>query len=390
MKLSDFPNEMPAITLDFLNSRQLDPRITFTRASTGTGTVDGEVHTFNTNVPRLTDRGLLIEEARTNKLPRSTFVTGWTAQGAVVGGTTELAPDGSNTAVEISGPNTSGTKSLHYVSNQNGTGVNTFTFYAKATLPNTGQAAWIGYYAGQSTNGGQIAFDLDTGEITQVLDPLKGDAAVDCVYAGSGWWRLQLTLTPDGANNFKWIAGVEKNVGDILIWGAQLEEGGFPTSYIPTAGTTVTRAADVCTITGDEFSSWYNQSEGSFTASVTRPIQRGGRVLSTSSLRYFDFYFAANPLGVGGIYQHNAGSAYQSPTATVTTKFGASLSTNGASKAVNGSGSTYTNNVNIVDVSSLVIGNGAPGINDPLNGPISRISYYPTRLSNDALEALTS
>ena len=33
MKLTDYPNELPAITLDFLNSKQLDPRINFSRAS---------------------------------------------------------------------------------------------------------------------------------------------------------------------------------------------------------------------------------------------------------------------------------------------------------------------------------------------------------------------
>ena len=57
MKLTDYPNELPAITLDFLNSRQLDPRITFGRASAASpdslAMVNGKVQQFAANVPTL-------------------------------------------------------------------------------------------------------------------------------------------------------------------------------------------------------------------------------------------------------------------------------------------------------------------------------------------------
>ena len=57
-------------------------------------------------------------------------------------------------------------------------------------------------------------------------------------------------------------APVQQTQGTVTVWGCQLELGAFSSSTIITSGSTVTRAADVASITGTNFSSWYNQSEG--------------------------------------------------------------------------------------------------------------------------------
>jgi len=66
--------------------------------------------------------------------------------------------------------------------------------------------------------------------------------------------------------------GIADERGDFLCYGFQLEQGSFPTSYIPTAGTQVTRAADDCSLTlGDE----YNASEGTIYCELTYPVGAG-------------------------------------------------------------------------------------------------------------------
>lgn len=60
---------------------------------------------------------------------------------------------------------------------------------------------------------------------------------------------------------------------------AQLEAGSFPTSFIPTAAASVLRNADVPTMTGSNFSSWYNASEGSFTIEYNQPNNLAGNTV---------------------------------------------------------------------------------------------------------------
>jgi hypothetical protein len=62
-----------------------------------------------------------------------------------------------------------------------------------------------------------------------------------------------------------WIGGYQgtySSVGSLYAWGAQLEDGAFPTSYIPTTSSTAIRSEDVASMTGTNFSSWYNTSGG--------------------------------------------------------------------------------------------------------------------------------
>jgi hypothetical protein len=184
----------------------------------------------------------------------------------------------------------------------------------------------------------------------------------------------------------------------------QLEQGAFATSVIPTSGTAVTRSADVASITGTNFSSWYRQDEGTVFASYQFPA---GSAVNTNSRQLFDSSDGTtnNRFSVRGI--GGASTADQ-----ITVRSGAStvaqFSTNGtapgtAPRAIaavyrlddyaavaTGSTSAVTDTSGALPVglNQANIG-GAVNGTEYLSGTIKRLTYWPTRLPNTTLQQIT-
>ena len=170
--------------------------------------------------------------------------------------------DGNTTADKLIA-NTSNNK--HYVQDGQGslTGVYRASVFAKAD----------GYdymeVGERATGGARAVFNLSTGEIeTEVLSP---NARME--YYGNGWYRCSIEENMPSSNFFAFRIAVSDNTTSdsswagngtdgILIWGAQLELGDYPTSYIPTTSSTVTRSADECSGAGT--SAEFNDTESSF------------------------------------------------------------------------------------------------------------------------------
>ena len=80
------------------------------------------------------------------------------------------------------------------------------------------------------------------------------------------WKRIDFTTTY-AANNINGRLLISSNdATSCLVYGAQVELGSYPTSYIPTSGSAVTRNADVCNDAGD--SNTFNDSEGVLYAEI--------------------------------------------------------------------------------------------------------------------------
>jgi hypothetical protein len=371
-----YPNVRPTLDLAFAATKALDPRITFTRASTGTYVgSNGTLRTAGINEARfdhspltLESLGLLLEEARTNLLLQSEdFSTSWTTVTAAVTTNVATAPNGTTTADLYSGTSTSAVNQS--VSLTSGV-TYTISFYVKS--------------AGLGNDSFRLRID--------------GAQTSSNFTATSEWQRFTFTAT--SANTGARTCGIVRNTPadnvDVLIWGAQLEVGAFPTSYIPTTSATVTRAADVASITGANFSSWYNQTEGTNLIEFRETDRTGTRTprsLSdgTASNRIDAFLSSSltvnNRLVLAGV-SYNPGNLTLSAAGTVN-KHVASAAPGSAIAVTNGTLSTESAPPSLPVVNRIVIGADSIG-GTPFTGTIRRLTYWPWRLSNATLQALTS
>ena len=177
----------------------------------------------------------------------------------------------------------------------------------------------------------------------------------------------------------------------------QLEQGAFATSAIPTTTAAATRSADVASITGANFSSWYRQDEGTVfsDASVSYAIPATSFPLvasfndGTSNNRIENGFLTAAVAGyevtsVGssqvGLYPAVGSSTRKLATAFQANNFAASV--NGGSANTDASGTVPT-------VDRLRLGDRTGAATTNLFGTIRRLTYWPTRLSNEVLQRIT-
>lgn len=393
-----------SLALDFTSGNDtLDPRITFTRALNTATRVNnsGYIETVNANVARfdydpvtLQSKGLLIEEARTNTARYNQDMSnslGWLQTNATVTATNVPAPNNTNTGVTFVGNMYTSYGITGVVST-----IYTASCFMKAGDSNFGRIRLHSNNASDTIAYYQI--DLTTGALTSLATGSSPSAAA--TYYGNGWWRVAITGTAisTALRMYVYSGTVAAPTLSTTVWGAQLETGAFATSFIPTTTGSVTRNADVATMTSTNFSSWYNQTEGSLyvnslqTNAVARTINYISITDGTSS-NYIIHSTSSSGIGTyPGIVRVAATNQY---AVFSSVSFGTEVKSiigykqDSIAGAINGSLLSEATTATIPTVDRLYIGANTSGT-VTLNGWIKKIYYYPTRLANSALLSLVS
>jgi hypothetical protein len=358
----------PTLNLQFTTGI-LDSRITFTRASSATYfDSSGLLQTAGTNVPRFTydpvslaAQGLLIEEARTNVVLQNRDLTNvaWVKTTATAA-LNQTGIDGvSNSASSLT------------AAAGNATAVQAIVLGSSARF----QTAYVKRLVGS----GVIQMTMDNG------------ATWTTVTVTAGWTRVSIP-TQTLANPIVGFRIVTS--GDsIAIDYVQNENGTFATSAIAVSGTAVARSADIASMTGTNFSSWFNQSEGTFVVEYSCPILIGG-VISANDGSFDNRYsLRANQSTAGTLFVTkagvteaaiNVGSLTYAPvkSAMAYKVNDIALANAGLLGQIDTAAALPT--VDRMNIGTLEISG------QPLDGTIKSIRYYPTRLSNAQLQALST
>ena len=360
--------------------------------------------------------GLLVEESRTNLLTYSEDLSGYTKNSITTPlDSSVINPTGSTGSYKIladsglSGGDPGGIRINQSASSANSIVVSAFV--KKSTY----RYVYIGF--GGLGNSFAALFDIEPGLTSNRLLGQGGNGTYTNIDAGyqnfsNDWIRIWAVGTTSGTNGptvgmspdsttfaiTNWTAaGTE----EIYAWGLQYEDNvSFPTSYIPTEGSTVTRAADVASITGTNFSSWYNDSEGTVFSDFVVNGDNGSNqfiydIAEGSAIAEEIFAFkgtstddTTHTVRSNSNIEANIASDNQSNfNAQIKSAFAVSATSTIA--AVNLSLGTLAESVTMPTVDNLRIGQRS---NSTFQGnfSLSRFTYWPTRLSNDTLQTITT
>ena len=358
---------------------------------------------FDYDPVTLAPRGILIEEQRTNLFVNSVF-------GGAASGTPGTAPT-SWAALHVGGTLTVTSLGRNFAANslRFTTSVNRQTITQNITLPTTGTViltAQVELFTSTESIDQYLAlFALPAGSAVQYIYNGANQSAAFVPPLGRGVFQLAVTTTgTGGAVTCRVGVGAQNNgTGNIAIWDIQAEQGTFATSYIPTVAGQVTRAPDQASIVAPMFAPWFNASAGTFVAefdklstSVRGIVVNAGNTASAGSGSSVavdgqnDGFVRAFIENVGSIEMVNGTLAAY--TANTPIKGAVTYATNNGVGAAAGNVGTVDTTVVVPPMDALQIGagrNNSLPASVFLNGHLRNVRFYPVRLSDLQLQALT-
>jgi len=349
------------------------------------------------NIPRIDYTGggfgkLLLEPQRTNLLLYSELFNNayWSSIGITITPNSTTSPDGTLNAQKLTSTSYNSVRRILSVTTST---IYTQSFYVKK---DTSNESWVQLLFAGGTNiqyGYRINWTSFT--ISKISGAYADPTSVSFTSVGNGWYRFEMAASSTNNTSVTYaILPDSSATSSIFAWGAQLELGSYPTSYIPTTTTTVTRVQDSAIKTG--ISSLIGQTEGTILLEIpqfiAQPLGTFGAILSvyTSSSDRIGFICVNSTqiniyIYAGGVLQL---SFIFTPSNGVN-KMALGYANNDAVVVVNGNVLTTDTSIVVPPSSAIALNNyGFSAL--AANTSINQVQLFTTRLSNAELETLTT
>ena len=366
---------------------------TFTRNNAGTRVnASGNIESVGVDLPRIDytngSGSLLLEPSRSNKLSTSNDFngSGWLISYITATANQVVSPDGTLNASKLEMTGNGSLRNISEASFNNG--------YAYSIFIKKGNSRYVTIRSAFFTQSIVVGFDLDT--LTAQTNGKIEDY-------GNDWYRLSITkdISGDADKSGFFYLYLPNSLGSqtsesgnyAYFYGGQIEDGSYPTSYIPTSGSTVTRGADSATDAGS--SNLISSTEGVLYAEIAASSDEldGTYKVITLNNGIVDEYVLLGFTDINNIYASVGGTFISSLTPTNATEFhkvAIKYEDNNSKLFINGVqvGTTNTNATVPSGLNNLDFHTGIGG--SPFKGNVKCVAVFKEALTDQELTALTS
>jgi hypothetical protein len=281
----------------------------------------------------------------------------------------------------------------------NGTTVSNGLGYKNQTSKIITQSSGYGYAdkAISTTSGASYTFSfyarLISGSATSIVarhrDSASGDVSSFSITPEFQKFEFTILGKSGGGDvmfGFRFNRAMPSETSSIEISMPQVEQGAVATSFIPTSGSTVTRAKDDLVISGSDFTDFYNQSEGTIYSEFVPKLESLDATLFNFSdgsnfnriMSLTKFYHIFVTTSGNTQVQFASGSV----SLNNLNRLAASFKTNDCVLSLNGSSEVVDSSMAMPSINQINIGARFGGT-EHLQGHIRRLLYWP--VSSDSL-----
>lgn len=340
----------------------------------------------------------ILEPQRTNLIPYSEDFSQWTASALSVTDNNAISPDGTLNASKLTAVSGTVVKRIQEIGFSTTSTDRCYSIFVKTDDIKAIQLLHSGDLQGFAR------FDL----VDYTVGSVGSKTTATIEDYGNGWYKCTAIFNSTnafGSSLYLYFndsaigsyGGSSSQVGDLFIYGAQYEQGSYPTSYIPTSGATVTRSAE--TANGSGSAATFNSEQGVLMFEGSALANDGTfRILSlsnggTSNEIKIQLSSVDNTIGygvvVGGFPQIDR--FYTTNSTLLNNKIAAKYKENDFSLFVNGFEVIVDTNGSVFSQGTLNELSFERGNNtSPFYSSTKQLQYYDTVLTDSELETLTS